>query len=94
MLDKNEKRALYSCGIETYIEYYSYFWALDRPSLKEKMYHEHKYTGKSIATKISNGIKLTKTKDIRKRILEHIINHTKKDIETNKKAQELLSLEL
>ena len=36
MLDKNEKGALDSCGIETYIEYYSYFWTLDRPSLKKK----------------------------------------------------------
>lgn len=94
MLDKNEKGALDSCGIETYIEYYRYFWTLDRPSLKEKIYYEHKYTEKSIATKISNGIKLTKTKEIRKRILEHIINHTRKDRETKKKAQELLSFEL
>ena len=66
-----------------------------RPSIfKKKIYYEHKYTKKSIETKISNGIKLTKTKEIRKRILEHIINHTKKDRETKKKAQELLSFEL
>lgn len=93
MLTEKEKNDLKSCGMQTYIQYYNYFQTLERSALKKKMAHEYQYTMNSINTKISKGIKLTKTKELRKRILEHIINAKKLNTEERVKAQKLLLTE-